>query len=55
MRYFTSDISIILETAKELLFQDKLTNSVRLLGISLSNFKTETQEKKLEVQLKLLF
>ena len=37
--YYTSDISLILEVAKELLFQDQLKNSVRLLGISLSNFK----------------
>src|SRR5690606_32940112 len=32
--YFMSDQSVILETAKDLLFQEKLNNSVRLLGIS---------------------
>jgi DNA polymerase-4 len=53
--YYTSDISLILEVAKELLFQDELKNSVRLLGISLSNFKNPTEKKKVEAQLKLSF
>ena len=44
--YYTSDISLLLEVAKELLFQDQLKNSVRLLGISLSNFKNPTEKKK---------
>ena len=39
--YFISDKSIILETAKDLLYQNNLNNSVRLLGISLSNLNTE--------------
>ena len=43
--YFVSDKSIILETAKDLLYQDKLNNSVRLLGISMSNLNTETKKK----------
>jgi DNA polymerase-4 len=46
---------VILEVAKELLFQEKLKNSVRLLGISLSNFKTPSAKKKVEAQLKLAF
>ena len=45
--YFISDKSIILETAKNLLYQEKLNNSVRLLGISLSNLNTEASKKKL--------
>ncbi|WP_298893829.1 DNA polymerase IV [uncultured Psychroserpens sp.] len=61
--YFISDKSIILETAKDLLYQDKLNNSVRLLGISLSNLNTETskaktpkvKEKPVSVQLKFDF
>ncbi|APY10878.1 DNA polymerase IV [Seonamhaeicola sp. S2-3] len=58
--YFINDKSVILETAKELLYQEKLQNSVRLLGISLSNLNTEkpkkTQEKKsISVQLKFGF
>ncbi|MBT8244345.1 MAG: DNA polymerase IV [Winogradskyella sp.] len=46
--YFVCDKSIILETAKDLLYQDKLNNSVRLLGISLSNLNTEDAKKKPE-------
>ncbi|WP_299095468.1 DNA polymerase IV [uncultured Winogradskyella sp.] len=61
--YFVSDKSIILETAKELLYQEKLNNSVRLLGISLSNLntdKTKTKpsiedKKSVSVQLKFEF
>ena len=57
--YFISDKSIILETAKDLLFQEKLKNSVRLLGISLSNLNTETapktENKSVSVQLKFEF
>ena len=53
--YYTADIAVILETAKELLFQEKLKNSVRLLGISLSNFKEPSTKKKVEAQLKIVF
>lgn len=58
--YFISDKALILETAKNLLFQDHLENSVRLLGISLANLntqkkKTEKEEKEVLVQLKFDF
>ena len=58
--YFVSDKALILETAKELLYQEKLQNSVRLLGISLANLNTEkkktpTEEKSVSVQLKFDF
>jgi DNA polymerase-4 len=61
--YYVSDHSIILETAKDLLYQEKLSNSVRLLGISLSNLNTEdksskakvVKEKSVSVQLKFEF
>lgn len=58
--YYISDKSVILETAKDLLYQEKLNNSVRLLGISLSNLNTEKKEKPKEkksvsVQLKFEF
>lgn len=43
--FFVADQSLILETTKELLYQEKLENSVRLLGISLSNLNTEKKEK----------
>ena len=44
--YFVSDTNILLETAKELLYQDKMKDSVRLLGISLSNLNTGKEKKK---------
>jgi len=56
--YFISDKTIILETAKDLLYQEKLSNSVRLLGISLSNLNTEKTIKTLEqksVSVQLMF
>ncbi len=52
--YFVADKSILLETAKELLYQEKLKDSVRLLGISLSNLNSETK-KTVVVQLKFDF
>ncbi|RRQ50175.1 DNA polymerase IV [Maribacter algicola] len=45
LSYFISDQKLILETAKELLYQEKLQNSVRLLGISLANLNTEKKER----------
>ncbi|WP_027127614.1 DNA polymerase IV [Gelidibacter mesophilus] len=61
--YFISDKNIILETAKDLLYQEKMSNSVRLLGISLSNLNTESiklkdvdsLKKSVTVQLKFGF
>ncbi|MCR8667370.1 DNA polymerase IV [Aestuariibaculum sp. M13] len=57
--YFVSDKHLILDTAKDLLYQEKLKNSVRLLGISLSNLNTETkkepEQKSVSVQLKFGF
>ncbi|MCL4168526.1 UNVERIFIED_CONTAM: hypothetical protein GTU68_053899 [Idotea baltica] len=58
--YYISDKSVILETAKDLLYQEKMTNSVRLLGISLSNLNTEQKKKpdlkkSINVQLKFEF
>lgn len=52
--YFTSDSGMILETVKELLFQERLRDSVRLLGISISNLNTE-EKKFVVVQLKFDF
>ncbi|GGD21406.1 DNA polymerase IV [Flavobacterium orientale] len=52
--YFISDKSILLETAKELLYQEKLKESVRLLGISISNLNSEIK-KTVVVQLKFEF
>ncbi|WP_299098353.1 DNA polymerase IV [uncultured Winogradskyella sp.] len=59
--YYVSEKAIILEAAKDLLYQDSLNNSVRLLGISLSNLNTEIKKVKKEdtsavsVQLKFEF
>ncbi|MEH6682760.1 MAG: DNA polymerase IV [Sediminicola sp.] len=57
--YLMSHKSLILETAKELLYQEKLENSVRLLGISLNNLNTHLKEPSMKesvsVQLKLDF
>ncbi|AXT51707.1 DNA polymerase IV [Aquimarina sp. BL5] len=44
--YFVSDADILLETAKELLYQSEMKNSVRLLGISLSNLNTTKKDQK---------
>ena len=44
--YYVRSKEILLETAKDLLYQEKLENSVRLLGISLSNLNTEDRKKK---------
>lgn len=54
MNYFIADKSLLLETAKELLYQEKLKDSVRLLGISVTNLNTETK-KNVVVQLKFDF
>ena len=42
--YFISNSSLILEITRELLYQEPLQNSVRLLGISLSNLNTEQKK-----------
>lgn len=60
IHYYISSKELILEIAKELLYQEKMKNSVRLLGISLSNLNTEKGEKEEErkeisVQLRFKF
>ena len=52
--YFISDKGLILETVKELLYQERMKDSVRLLGISVSNLNTE-EKKTVVVQLKFSF
>jgi len=52
--YFISDKGLILQTVKELLYQERMKDSVRLLGISLSNLNTEIK-KTIVVQLKFDF
>ncbi len=58
--FYIADKSLLLENTKELLYQEKMHNSVRLLGISLSNLNTDSDRKKPEqksvsVQLKFDF
>jgi DNA polymerase-4 len=53
--FYISDPSLILEEAKKLLYQETLQESVRLLGLSLSNFKSEKKQEPIEEQLKLRF
>ena len=60
--FFIADKSMIVEYAKQLLYQEKLQNSVRLIGVTISNLNNqETSSKKeeskdtLEVQLELPF
>ena len=53
--FYISDSSLILEETKKLLQQEALEDSVRLLGVSLSNFKSETKQEPTEEQLKLCF
>ena len=52
--YFISDKSLIIEIVEELLYQEKMKDSVRLLGISLNNLNTE-EKKAVVVQLKFSF
>ena len=58
---YISSKDLIMETVKELLFQEKMKDSVRLLGISLSNLNNEGKKKpvaikdSIDVQLKLDF
>ncbi|AWA29454.1 DNA polymerase IV [Flavobacterium magnum] len=52
--YFISDKSLLFDTAKELLYQERMKNSVRLLGISLNNLNTEVK-KTVVVQLRFDF
>lgn len=56
LAYFISDKGLVMETVRELLYQERLKESVRLLGISLSNLNTEAGIKKaVAVQLKFDF
>jgi len=59
LAYFIASKELIIETVKELLYQEKLGNSVRLLGISLANLNTEkkdaSKEDSVSIQLKFEF
>jgi len=56
--YFVKDKSILFSTVEELLLQEKVLESVRLLGISVSNLNIHSKvktEKPIQVQLKFEF
>ena len=55
--FFVKDKTLLLATVKNLLYQEKLSNSVRLLGISVANLNINTKEseKIIDVQLKFDF
>ena len=55
--YFVREKSVLLETAKDLLYQDSIDNSVRLLGLSVSNLNVnqKKEDKPVSVQLKFEF
>ncbi len=46
LAYYISDASLLFETAKMLLYQQKMENSVRLLGLSMHNLNNTTTTKK---------
>ncbi|WP_026708523.1 DNA polymerase IV [Flavobacterium frigidarium] len=52
--YFIADKGLIIESVKELLYQERMKDSVRLLGISMSNLNTEVK-KSIVVQLSFPF
>ncbi|WP_288980504.1 DNA polymerase IV, partial [uncultured Flavobacterium sp.] len=59
--YFVNDKAIIADVAKDLLYQERLKNSVRLLGISVHNLNNEEKsktflpQKSVSVQLRFEF
>lgn len=55
--FFVKDKTLLLDTVKKLLYQEKLSNSVRLLGISVANLNINTKEneKIIDIQLKFDF
>lgn len=63
LSFFISDKSMIIEHALQLLYQEKLQNSVRLIGVTISNLNTEDNKSrsskapkpKLQVQLEIPF
>lgn len=57
LQYFVKEKTILLETVKGLLYQEKMKDSVRLLGISVTNLNVNTKkkEKVIDVQLRLEF
>lgn len=58
MAFYISSKSLLLEEAKNLLYQEEVRDSVRLLGISVANLNTDkvkSEKTKVNVQLKFPF
>lgn len=57
MPYFIRNKEVLLSTVKDLLYQEKVKNSVRLLGISVTNLNNQTRknEEVIDVQLRFEF
>ncbi len=55
--YFVKEKAVLFQTVKKLLYQEKVMNSVRLLGISVTNLNIHSKktEKPINVQLKFEF
>lgn len=55
--FFVKESTVLLDTVQELLYQEKLKDSVRLLGISVSNLNNRktSNDKVMDVQLKFEF
>jgi len=53
--FFIKEKAMVLETVKELLFQQKLKNSVRLIGISITNLNINSKKKEKVIDLQLKF
>lgn len=54
---YVKDKTVLLDTVRDLLYQERIAESVRLLGISVSNLDNnpDTERKVMDVQLKLEF
>lgn len=55
LKYFIKDKDIVLDVVKDLLYQEKLKKSVRLLGISVTNLNINTKKTEKIVNLQLKF
>lgn len=53
--HFISSRELILENVKELLYQERIKDSVRLLGISISNLNNSEEKNSIAVQLRFDF
>ncbi len=53
--FFIKEKAMVLETVKELLYQDILKNSVRLIGISITNLNINSKKKEKVIDMQLKF